>query len=181
MIKKLSLIALFCLLFVMQSFAQREYNALGNDRPAWVDKIYVGGGLGGFGISDNQVWVNVSGQVGYRITEKWNAGVGITYQYFKYKRPIEQSFNDYGVNFFTQYVVYQPFFVMARYEIFFLDQIDSRATYDTFLLGGGITQPMGGKGFLNFYALYNVLYSDGGDNGRYDSPWVIGMNIGIGF
>ncbi|SMD38361.1 hypothetical protein SAMN04488029_3766 [Reichenbachiella faecimaris] len=182
MAKKLTLLALICVLFASSSFAQENYgNVLGNDRPAWMDKVYVGGGLGGFGISSDRVWLNLSGQVGYRITPKWNTGVGLTYQYFKWKEPINQSFNDYGLSFYTQYIIYQPFFAMAQYEILFLDNFDGRDTYNTFLLGGGISQPMGNKGFINLYALYNVLYSDGGDNGRYDSPWVIGMNFGIGF
>ncbi|WP_420583215.1 hypothetical protein [Reichenbachiella sp.] len=181
--KRLFLLALLCALYVSESSAQESFdNVLGSDRSSWVDKVYVGGGLGGFGISDRQVWVNISGQVGYRITPNWNAGIGLTYQYFKYKEPINQSFNDYGINFYTQYVVYKPFFLMAQYEIFFLDLVEGgHTTYNTFLLGAGISQPMGNKGFLNFYALYNVFYSEGGDNGRYDSPWVIGMNFGIGF
>jgi len=182
MAKRLSLIVLICVLYVSQSFAQENFgNALGNDRPAWVDKIYVGGGLGGFGISSDRVWVNVSGQVGYRITEKWNAGVGLTYQYFKFKDPINIAFNDYGLNFYTQYIIYSPFFAMAQYEILFLDNIEGRDTYNTFLLGGGVSQPMGDNGFFNLYALYNITYTDGGENGRYDSPWVIGMNFGVGF
>ncbi|MEO9803781.1 MAG: hypothetical protein ABJF04_11060 [Reichenbachiella sp.] len=181
MIKKVSLLILICALWGPFAFAQLEYNALGKDRPAWLDKVYVGGGIGGIGISSDRIWASVNGQVGYRITEKWNVGMGLSYQYFKWKEPINQSFNDYGLSFFTQYVVYNPFFVMAQYEILFLDQVEARETYDTFLIGGGVSQPMGGRGFLNFYALYNVLYTDGGDNGRYDSPWVIGMNFGIGF
>lgn len=181
MTKRLILLVLFGVLYITESSAQENYgNALGNDRPAWIDKIYVGGGLGGFGISSDRVWVNVSGQVGYRITDKWNAGVGLTYQYFKWKTPPEQSFNDYGLNFFTQYVVYKPFFVMAQYEILFLDTFEGRTNEDRMLIGGGISQPMGGKGFVNLYALYNVLYQEGEDL-RYDSPWVIGMNFGIGF
>lgn len=181
MTKKVFLIALLCALSAQFAFAQGEYNALGKDRPAWLDKVYVGGGIGGIGISSDRIWASVNGQVGYRITEKWNVGMGLSYQYFKWKEPINQSFNDYGLNFYTQYVVYDPFFVMAQYEILFLDQVESRETYDTFLIGGGISQPMGSRGFLNFFALYNVLYTDGGDNGRYDSPWVIGMNFGVGF
>ena len=180
MVKRLFVLLLF-LVLGSESFAQENYNnVFGNDRPAWIDKIYVGGGLGGFGISSDRTWVNVSGQVGYRITEKWNAGVGLTYQYFKWKVPPEASFNDYGLSFYTQYIIYQPFFAMAQYEILFLDTFDGRDTYDTFLIGGGVSQSMG-RGFANFYVLYNVLYTDGGDNGRYSSPWVIGANFGIGF
>lgn len=180
MAKKSSLLLLICVLFAFHGTAQDYGNVLGSDRPNWVDKIYVGGGLGGFGFSSDRTWVNVSGQVGYRITDKWNAGVGMTYQYFKWKVPPEQSFNDYGLNFFTQYVIYQPFFVMAQYEILFLDMYEGRTTEDRMLIGAGISQPMGNRGFMNFYALYNVLYNEQEDL-RYDSPWVIGMNFGIGF
>lgn len=180
MTKRFILLALICVFFARNGNAQNYGDVLGNDRPSWVDKIYVGGGLGGFGFSSDRTWVNVSGQVGYRITDKWNAGVGLTYQYFKWKIPPEQSFNDYGLSFYTQYVIYEPFFAMAQYEILFLDTFEGRTNEDRMLIGGGISQPMGGRGFVNLYALYNVLYNQEEDL-RYDSPWVIGMNFGIGF
>lgn len=181
MIKKTTLLLFLCAIFTQFSFAQGEIDVLGRDRPAWLDKVYVGGGIGGIGISNDRVWASVNGQVGYRITDKWNVGTGLSYQYFKWKEPINQSFHDYGLSFYTQYIIYEPFFAMAQYEILFLDQVEGRETYDTFLVGGGISQPLGNKGFMNFFVLYNVLYTDGGDNGRYDSPWVVGMNFGVGF
>jgi len=160
--------------------AVQAQTSFGESRPAWMEKVYVGGGIGGIGISSNEIFVNVNGLVGYRLTEKLEAGLGINYQYYKWK-PTSQSFNDWGFNIFSMYHIYSPVFLMAQYQIFYLDQIEGRETYDAFLLGGGITQPIGSNGALNFYALYNLSYADGGDNGRYGSPWVIGMNVGFGF
>ena len=157
-------------------------NATAQNRPAWMDKVYVGGGLGGFSISSDAVFVSANGLVGYKFTDKLEAGMGLNYQYAKNKI-IDVSYNDWGLNWFAMYHVYSPAFLMARYEILFLDEVGN---YDTFLIGGGISQPAGSRAAINFYALYNVTYNTNlppgsPENGRYDSPWVIGMNVGVGF
>jgi hypothetical protein len=146
----------------------------------WMEKVYVGGGLGGLQFSQNEILVALSGMAGYRFTEKLTSGVGLTYQYYQYK-PTKATFNDYGVNVFTQYTVYAPVFLMAQYEWQSLDFFEERRNYNTVLVGGGINQKVGSKGFMNFFALYNLTYKTDGDNGRYSSPWAIGMTGGIGF
>jgi hypothetical protein len=69
--KKLLFIAAFCTVFA--GFGQ----GIG-------DKLYFGGGLG---FSGNSSWVtfSISPIVGYKITERLSAGVGISYQYTNYK------------------------------------------------------------------------------------------------
>jgi hypothetical protein len=160
------------------SFAQ-----YGNNKPEWMENVFVGGGLNGLGISDNQIYASVNGLVGYKITEQFSTGVGISYQYYKL-RLTDQSFNDFGYNVFAQYDIFDPFFVLARYEVQSLAPFtsgESRLTADALLVGGGVSQPAGDKASLNFFALYNLSFRSGGlNNGRYTSPWVIGASVNLG-
>ena len=126
MVKRITLIALICVFYTSQSMAQENYdNVLGRDKPTWIDNVYVGGGLGGLTWSQNYFSASVYGMVGYRFTEKLNAGVGINYQYFNDKIN-DFSINNYGFNFFTQYQIYEPFFIMAQYEVYFIEYFESR-------------------------------------------------------
>lgn len=183
MARKLTLLALICVLFTSNSFAQENYgNVLGSDRPAWIDKVYVGGGVGGISFSKNQTYVNLSVMGGYHITEKWNTGVAVNYIYQK----IDDNFYNFtrkglGWNIFSQYTIYDPFFIMARYDIYTIWQEGQSRTLDAVLLGGGVNQPIGGRGFMSIYALYNVVHSTDPYENLYSSPWVLGINFGFGF
>ncbi|SHK16595.1 hypothetical protein SAMN04488028_103218 [Reichenbachiella agariperforans] len=184
--KKLVVISLFFALMTGVAMGQSrngytiEGDKRGNQNREWMDKVYVGGGIGSLFFSDRETNVGVSVLTGYRWTEKLNTGVGLTYQYYKWK-PTNTNYNDYGVNVFAQYAIYPPFFLMAQYEYLNLDYVEERRGYDAFFVGGGYSQNIGGKAAINFYALYNVTYRTGRDNGRYASPWSIGVNIMVGF
>ena len=175
--KKILLLLSLSFIVSQTSFAQ-----YGNNKPAWMENVYVGGGLNGLSISKTQITVSVSGQIGYKITEELSTGIGVNYQYYKLT-DLDVSFNDYGYNVFARYNVYDPFFAMARYEVQSIVKTlgAPRSKVDALLVGGGVSQPAGNNASLNFFALYNLSYSDGSlDNGRYTSPWVIGAGINIG-
>lgn len=148
MTKRFLLLVIISVLYFSKVSAQENYgDVLGNEKPAWVEKVYVGGGLGGLTWSQDYFSASLYGMVGYRFTDKLNSGVGINYQYFNDK-VFNYSINNYGFNFFTQYQVYDPFFLMAQYEIYFIEQFEGgRRQMDALLLGGGVSQPLGGKGF----------------------------------
>ncbi|MEO9964277.1 MAG: hypothetical protein ABJF11_00720 [Reichenbachiella sp.] len=182
MTKNSFFLLLLCVLIGPLTYAQSEYNPLGGDRPAWLDKVYVGGGIGGISFSSNQTYVNLSVMAGYRFTERLNSGVAVNYIYQDYDDGfIEFTRKGLGWNFFTQYTVYEPFFLMARYDIYTIWQDDFKTNLDALLFGGGVNQSIGGKGFMSLYALYNVLHSIDPVENLYASPWVIGANIGLGF
>ena len=62
---------------VLTCFAQFE-----QDKPSFKDRLFFGGG---FGLTVGSVThVDISPMVGYRITDRFSAGIGLSYQYYKY-------------------------------------------------------------------------------------------------
>lgn len=169
------------LLFV-QSYAQSANEI--TERSSFMDRVYTGGGLGmsfGSGIS----YVQLSPLVGYRVTNEFSAGTAISYRYTKYK-VLDVSTNDYGINPFARYNVYDPFFLQAEieylnYERVRFDKTTFRDNFTSFLIGGGISQPLGGKAFFNVTVLYNLSYVPSDLTDPYDSPLVVRAGISLGF
>ncbi len=145
------------------------------------DKMYVGGNLGlQFG---TVTYIDISPLVGYRFTNRFSAGPGITYRYLKY-RGFEGA-STYGGKIFARHTLGRQFFLHAEYESLNTQVLEgisgqSRLVRDWvpgFFAGGGIFQPVGERAAVVIYALYNFLY----DNLRspYQRPWVI--NVGFTF
>lgn len=181
--KKYIVITTFLVLLVSVSFAQSDTEI--NKRTSFRDRLYTGGGLGaGFG---TVTWVQLAPIVGYMITNEFSAGVGVQYRYSSYKQVTPKiSTNDYGVNLFARYNIKAPFFAQIEYEylnhelINAIDLSTIRRGNTAFLAGGGMSQPLGGKAFLNITALYNLLYRPGDLFSPYSSPWVIRAGISLG-
>lgn len=147
------------------------------------DRIYFGGG-GGFSAGSNQTNISLFPQVGYRVTDRYSAGIGVTYQYVRLNNP-SFTFSNYGWSVFNRFNVTEMFFAYAEFERLnfefpvSLEQTD-RTSFNSLLLGAGYSEQMGGRASFNVMALYNVLY-DASENPRpYNSPWVIRAGIGIG-
>ena len=160
------------LLFIsFAGFSQKVIPTENDSPPPFRDRIFFGGGVGfngGSGITS----IQVNPIVGYMITPRWAAGIGLEYQYVKY-RDLDIDDNLWGGQVFTRYNIRQ-FFLQAEYNIynytvFFTDGSQSRESIDRVLLGGGISQRLGRSGAINFVALYDVLHENGGPFG---SPWV---------
>ena len=150
------------------------------------DKVYFGGG-GGFSSSTNQTNINVFPQVGYKITERYSAGIGITYQYVRIKQPISASLSNFGWSVFNRFNVTNQFFAYAeferlRFEYFtsFTPEITENASYNSLLIGGGYSEQLAGRASFNIMALYNVLYDESDPARPYNSPWVLRAGVGIG-
>ena len=82
---------LFLLLFIsisIVSFSQDD-GFIPEDQPQKKEKslnrFFWGGNLG-FGASSDVVQIDLSPLIGYNITEKFAAGMGVTYQYYKDSR-----------------------------------------------------------------------------------------------
>lgn len=148
------------------------------------DRIYFGGG-GGLNVSSNQTNISASPQIGYKVTDRFIAGVGITYQYVKIKA-IDKSLNNFGWSIFNIYSVTDQIFAYGEFERltfeFFTDAAFERTDktgYNSLLLGAGFANSIGGRAAFNTMVLYNVLY-DPAEPGPYRSPWVIRAGIGVG-
>ncbi|WP_425392533.1 hypothetical protein [Ekhidna sp.] len=171
-----SLITIFFLLFTCGLYAQNQLS----------DKIYFGGG-GGFSTSSNQTNISVFPQVGYKITERYSAGVGVTYQYVKIKRPIDASLSNFGWSIFNRFNITRQFFAYGeferlRFEYFtsFSPEQTAKSSFNSLLLGAGYSEQLAGRASFNIMALYNILYDESDTIRPYNSPWVIRAGVGIG-
>ncbi len=168
--KKLILIIASFVFICNKSNAQQEDQPQQQPQPGsledkgfW-DRIYIGGNLG-LQFGTNTV-INVSPQVGYRVTEKFVPGIGITYIYFNFRDPYSNSRYEssiYGGSIFGKYFFTQNFFAHAEYEELNLDGYDrflgkySRIWVPSLFLGGGYNQPLGQRGFIQLLVLFEVL------------------------
>ncbi|MEM9830961.1 MAG: hypothetical protein AAF944_09995 [Bacteroidota bacterium] len=164
------------------SFSQnqpaQEEDSIYYQRPSILDKIAPGGN---FSLQFGTItYIEVSPMVGYRFTNKFMAGPGITYRYFKV-RGFEAS-SIYGPRAFARYVINRQFFVQSEYENLSVEfpTGDPRAPVTRewvpgLFVGGGLFQPIGERAGFMIGAFYNLSH----DNIRspYNSPWV--FNVGF--
>jgi hypothetical protein len=110
------------------------------------------------------------------ITNKFSAGAGITYQYFRDNRFIGGENNIYGGRIFGRYNVRPNIFLHGEYESLNLDLYNrvsetfQRTWVPGLFLGAGYFAPFGRRGGANVTFLYNFLF----DNQRspYNQPYV---------
>lgn len=147
----------------------------------FMDKVFVGGNVGfQFG---TVTFAEVSPLIGYRITEKISAGIGATYQYYRYKDPTyELATNVYGGRVFGRYFFTDYLFAHAEYEYLNLEAFDfyprRRVDVESVLVGGGYFQRIDGShSGIYIMLLYNLtesLYTP------YSNPILrIGINLGL--
>ena len=143
-------------------------------QPKFSDRIYTGGTLGlQFG---NYTVINISPLVGYRFTDKFSAGPGITYIYLSDSKA-NLSTSIYGGRIFARYSLLENVFAHAEYEVFNVEgSSGKRVNLDGLLAGGGYTQPLGGRAVMNFIVLYNLL----GTNLPFESNPIIRIGVGLG-
>lgn len=175
----IAIVLMFC---TLAGFAQSDTEI--NKRSSLRDRIFTGGGLGaGFGQVN---WVQLAPVVGYRITNEFSAGVGISYRYASYKGFTPRVVtNDFGTSIFARYNIKAPFFAQVEYEYLNYQLIKNdgskvRKGNSAFLVGGGMSQSMGSRAFFNVTAMYNLLYKPGDSTGPYRSPFVFRAGISLG-
>jgi hypothetical protein len=85
--------------------------------------VYSGFGLGYSGYNGySQFSFSISPALGYRVTDKFSIGPGISYAYNNYgfatsvNTTQHISASNFGVKLFAQYMVYKQFFLHAEYE-----------------------------------------------------------------
>jgi len=159
MINLIVVIAVVLLAGIGTASAQQEFG----ENSSFLDRLYTGGGMN-LSIGSNVMIIGASPVLGYMITDKLSAGVGITYMYYKDNRA-DLSTSIYGGKVFTQYTVFAPFFLYSEYEAlsydFLLgDGIDDRGIIPSLNVGGGIMQPIGSVVNFQFMVLYDLLYSN---------------------
>lgn len=160
------------------------------------ERIVVGGGLG-LSFGSYQDFFSISPMIGYKVTERMLAGTSITYRYTKYKyHSPAATLNDYGINPFLRYTVFNGIFLQTEYEYLNYEfpiyvqtptgielENTTRRKFNSFLAGGGFVQPIGDKAAFFLLALYNFSYRDVQPNEYtpYASPLILRGGITVGF
>jgi hypothetical protein len=147
-------------------------------------KLFFGGGLGlQFG---SVTLIEISPLIGYKATPKFSVGISPTYKYYKYKdyysNNSSSSTNVFGGSVFARYDLFQNVFAHVEYETLFYNTnvpggITERQQFNSFLVGGGYQQPIGGNSGMYILVLWNL-------NDTPDSPYTnpiirVGFNIGM--
>lgn len=150
----------------------------GTDQPAKKKFIYSNFGLG-FGADGGVSQFNISAApaLGFRLTEKFAVGPGISYAYSNFSvsdqyQPLtaagERSIatSSLGFKAFAQYIVYKEFFVHAEYEVTNAQLINQDITTGYFFKRTrNVTTPLVGLGYrsyfnenaaVDFVGLYNL-------------------------
>lgn len=198
--KRLAIInsSILCLLFNFWGFAQNpkktdstkttineksiglnKKSPIKSDFPDW-KKLYFGGNVGAYFGTDITI-VELSPLVGYKLTDEFSAGVGITYMYMKdYFGPA----NIYGGRIFGRYNLFENVFAYAEYEALdipfqplYAVNKEYRKTIYSPMVGGGYSQSMGENAHFVIMGLWNLnqtLYSP------YPNPIIrMGFVLGI--
>ena len=170
------------------SFAQEQEQ---NPGSGFWDRCFFGGGFGAqFG---DQTIVSASPIVGYKITEKFHAGIGATYIYYNLKQYYydgngnlqyyKYSSNVYGGDVFAKYFIFDEVFAYGEYGILNMEVFDplsyasARENIHSALIGGGYRQMIGSNVGVELTILYDVIDDR---NSPYSNP-IIRLGIVAGF
>jgi len=136
------------------------------------ERFYLGGNFGlWFGTT---TYIELSPLLGYKITERWHVGLGLTYIYFK-GTFLDQYYNVYSINtsvyggrMLTRFYIMENLFAHAEYEVLYLEApvydintgsyVTQRKSVPGFLVGGGYSQKMGARSAFYIMVLYNLIY-----------------------
>ena len=132
--------------------------------------------------------IQLQPRIGYKITEDFTAGLGITYVYYNVNIGNGSRYESsiYGGSIFARYRVFDQLFLLLEPEMLNGDVLSinpltyeysvSREWVPALYLGGGLgLGPDGGTQFFVFI-LYNVLYEPG--RSFYGNPVI---RVGVGF
>jgi hypothetical protein len=160
----------FSLMFIFGAFiftVQGQYFENPPKKESFKDKLFFGGGLG---LQFGQVTlIDVSPIIGYKLTNRLQPGIGLTYSYCNYKTnniPIEYS--TYGGNVFTRFFLFDNIFAHVEAEYLNIKVYTfsgssyrtNRQWIDSYLVGAGYFQKMGERGGISFTVLWNLNESE---------------------
>lgn len=149
------------------------------------ERLVKGGGLQAqFG---NVTILEISPTLGYKMTEKWVAGVGANYLYFRqnYAGTIS-SFNVYGVRGFTYYQLLDNVIAYTELEQLSIPGFNplsgqpERYSLVNHWVGAGFRQWMGPRVALDALLLYNTLYRQSNIYNIYASPFTYRLTVSFG-
>lgn len=169
------------ILLAVSCFAQRSNNPM--SKLSFKDRLYFGGDIT-LSVSGAATIVGAAPMLGYRITDKWSAGLGVSAYYFNV-RTFNYATSFYGGNVFSRFLITDNIFAQSEYHIVNTDVayststeiIRTRENIPLWYVGGGYRQPVGGSGFASISVLFDLI---GDPRAPYPNPTIrAGFNFGF--
>lgn len=153
------LVLLIMLVFFLMPALANDNDEIDVQDLSHKERIFVGGYLG-LQIG-SYTFVEVSPIVGYRLTNRIDAGIGSTYQYSRgYLQ--DSGTHTFGGSGFARFSILPQVFLHGEYELLNLEtplalneQEDDRMWEENYFLGAGYRVRVGEKAFFNLMVLYN--------------------------
>jgi len=184
-----TLLCLSCLIFGSINLSAQRLGSKEDDKESETglehlkfSQRIVWGGTGGVAFGTDVTLIQISPRIGYRVTEKFIAGVGMRYEYYRQNPPgtaSDFSASNYGGSIFGNYAISRGIFAHGEFEMINVEYYDesfelTRSWVEGLYVGGGFRQPLGGRAFVEIMALYNLTW-------RQISPAPSPLDIRIGF
>ncbi len=133
------------------------------DQPPTKKFVYTNFGLGFTSYNGlSQFNVSAAPAIGYRVTDKFAIGPGISYAYSNYSLANNSNYvltaaggksistSSFGFKAFAQYIVYKEFFVHAEYEVTNAELIDQDASLYFYKYKRTVATPLAGIGYRSY-------------------------------
>lgn len=189
------LIILFINLIATSLYAQTEEDPAVKDL-TFNQRLVYGGGFGlQFG---NVTLVDLSPTIGYRLTDRFTLGTGLSFKYNHIKdytldqnsgRWYDYNSNIYGGSIWGRYYLLQNIFAHAEIEQLKIDynytsvssalptNVKNGVDVTSVLVGGGYRQSLGGQVYFNILILFNLNETD---FTPYNNPIIrAGISVGM--
>jgi long-subunit fatty acid transport protein len=147
------------------------------------NRFFIGGNIGNFqfGIITS---FEISPTLGYKITDKFSAGIGLTYSYYNDRR-YRMSTDIYGYRVFLSHVIYNTIFAYTEYEALSLEsdffdvaglhQGQERFWLNSFFIGLGYKMEINDRAYGYIMLLYNLKETT---DSPYSNPVIrVGINL----
>ena len=150
---------------------------------AWKDKIYFGGyvnfSLGSYAM------IGIEPMVGYKVLPFLSLGLKLRYDYISDKRYTEEyNTSNYGGSLFARLTSKRRIYLHAEYAGYNYELYDEsgesgREWIPYLFLGGGYSQPLGGRTSLNAQILFDVLQDDRSPYKNWEPFYSVGISVGF--
>lgn len=147
------------------------------------DKIYYGGYVNlSFG---SYTVVGIEPMIAYKLKPKLSVGLKINYTYTSSNYSgTKYTSSSYGGSIFARYRVIPPLYAHVEYAAYnyeFYNSLgESTREWVPFLfVGAGYSQKMGGRAWLNFQILFDVLQSSKSPYNDWEPFYSIGVGVGF--
>jgi hypothetical protein len=154
---------------------------------------WVAGGTAGFGMSGDFLYFSVSPQLGYRLFNRWETGVRLTYDlnYVFDSYYGNRSWHYFGGAIYTNFQIYKGLYFHLEDELLYKMSVydhvidnDNSRWFNSIFVGGGYRQYVSDRAFVYFSILYDISFDFSPNSSwisPYSNPLVWRMGYCVGF